>query len=330
MLLLPTPPRSAPWPPALVDPGPPPPAGDVVELGEEADVLPTGERPVDRQHLRQVADQAPDGHRLGGDVVAEDRHVAPLDRQERDDRADRRRLAGAVGAEQPEGLPGPHGQVDPVDRHVGTEPAGETPALDRRGAHAPSRASASRPSAGTAASSRARSCPPSEPSAAATSSARRSRHLPIRSSAAGVRARWTARRSPEPGRRRSTRPATASCLASVLTVLVARLRAAAASVTPTPGRSATTCSSSTCAGGSGGTGQSRRTRRRVVRRNRRAPASSASASSLSRAVGTAVDVTDTAVSSEQDSSDSELYPALRFPRTALDGAPVAAVASAPS
>src|SRR5256885_7620618 len=63
-------------------------------------VLAAGQRAVGRELLRHVADLAAHGHPLPSDVVAEHLGGAPGDRQERREDADRRRLAGAVGADR--------------------------------------------------------------------------------------------------------------------------------------------------------------------------------------------------------------------------------------
>ena len=49
---------------------------------------------------------------MGGRVQAEDRQLAAGRRRDRRDHPHRRGLAGAVGAEEPEGLPRPHVEVD--------------------------------------------------------------------------------------------------------------------------------------------------------------------------------------------------------------------------
>jgi hypothetical protein len=92
---------------------------------EPGDVLPAGQRRLDRRLLRHVADQAAHRHRRSPDIVAEDRDTALLHGQQGVEDPDRRRLAGVVRAEQAEHLADMHCQLDPGERLVVAEPMAE-------------------------------------------------------------------------------------------------------------------------------------------------------------------------------------------------------------
>ena len=77
---------------------------DAVDLREERDVLVDAQVAVQREALREVADRAGDVAMLLHRILAEHADRARVDMQQPADRADRRRLAGAVGTNQPEHL----------------------------------------------------------------------------------------------------------------------------------------------------------------------------------------------------------------------------------
>jgi hypothetical protein len=65
----------------------------------EGEVLPTGGLAVGAVLLPDDADDTADAHRIGDDVAACDASAAGIRPRERREDLDRRRLAGAVGAE---------------------------------------------------------------------------------------------------------------------------------------------------------------------------------------------------------------------------------------
>ena len=78
---------------------------DAVDLGEERDVLVDAEIAVEAEPLRQVADRAGDPAVVAHRIEVRARGRVPLSaRQQAADQPDRRRLAGAVRADQPEHL----------------------------------------------------------------------------------------------------------------------------------------------------------------------------------------------------------------------------------
>ena len=86
----------------------------------ELEVLGGGQRAVDRDRLRDVADRLPHGEAVADDVVAGDERAAVRRAQQRREHADRRRLAGAVRAEQAEHLARPTANETP--RTASTSP----------------------------------------------------------------------------------------------------------------------------------------------------------------------------------------------------------------
>jgi hypothetical protein len=87
-----------------------------VQGGLELHELLAGHEQVERGLLQRDADPRADGVGLLGDVVAGHAGVAAGGAQQRDEHADRRGLAGAVGAQEPVDLAGLDGQVDAVHR----------------------------------------------------------------------------------------------------------------------------------------------------------------------------------------------------------------------
>ncbi len=94
-------------------------AGHAVDAALEHEVLAPGRLPVDAGVLRDVADRAAHAVRVAHDVLARDDRASGVGLRQRRERAHRRRLAGAVRAEQPEHLAVAHGERDAVERlHV--------------------------------------------------------------------------------------------------------------------------------------------------------------------------------------------------------------------
>src|SRR3954469_8164092 len=263
-------------------------ARDVEQPGERHHVLAARQRAVGGELLRHVADLPAHGHPLAGDVVAEDVRDAATDRQERRQDADRRRLAGAVGTEQPEHLALLDLEVDAVHGALLAEGGDESLAAGgrRRVGHATrSSVSSSRSRAGTDARSAATSSGSRPASAAASSRSRSPRKRRSRVVAAAVSSRRAARRSPGSGWRSSS-PCPTRWPTSVLTVFGARWSAAAASPTPIPGWASTSRSSSPWAPVSG----SPPTTSRAPRRSRRRTPPHAAARSAARVSSSAAGI----------------------------------------
>ena len=72
----------------------------VVEFGEDEQVLVTGERTVHGDRLRHITDGAANADRLGGDGETGHARLARGGRQQRGEHLDRGGLARPVGAEQ--------------------------------------------------------------------------------------------------------------------------------------------------------------------------------------------------------------------------------------
>ena len=77
---------------------------EAVDAAEEPDVLIDGQPLVEREALRHVADAPLDAFRIAADVDAADRRRAARRLEQPAQHADRRRLAGAVAAEEAEDL----------------------------------------------------------------------------------------------------------------------------------------------------------------------------------------------------------------------------------
>ena len=116
----------------LVDPRLRDGAGDAVELGGVAQVLAAGQAAVEADVVGQVADLALDRERLAGRVEADDADDAPGRLGEPEQHQHGRRLAGAVGPEQPEDLAGADRQVERVDRGEVAVLLGQPPGDDDR------------------------------------------------------------------------------------------------------------------------------------------------------------------------------------------------------
>jgi hypothetical protein len=69
---------------------------------------------------------------LGGHPVTEHLHAAGAGTGEAEQRADHRRLAGAVGTQEPERAPAGHAQIDAVEGLALAEVLGQSAGLDRQ------------------------------------------------------------------------------------------------------------------------------------------------------------------------------------------------------
>src|SRR5581483_4173918 len=102
----------------------------------EVEVLPHGQRAVERVELRDDADAALHRGRMLAHVHAGDERAASRRDDGRRQHPDRRRLAGAIRAEQPEELAAPDFEVEPVDGEdriaAGSEGLAELLRPDRR------------------------------------------------------------------------------------------------------------------------------------------------------------------------------------------------------
>src|SRR5690606_12557478 len=113
---------------------------EVESLGETFDAVPadaTAEVPqvgqelacrlvaVDREVARQVSDTPSQLHALGAGIEPQHGDLAGVGAEEVQEEAYRRRLAGAVGAEEPEYLAPPHLQIQVVERQHGAVALGE-------------------------------------------------------------------------------------------------------------------------------------------------------------------------------------------------------------
>jgi hypothetical protein len=92
----------------------------------EGEVLARGEVLVDVGAVRHHAEDGAHGLRLAHAVVAGHRDRAARGAQERADDLEQRGLAGAVAAQQRDGLAGADLEVDPVEDALGAEDASET------------------------------------------------------------------------------------------------------------------------------------------------------------------------------------------------------------
>ncbi len=105
-------------------------AGDVVEAGEERDVLFHREVAVEGEQLRHVADALLDLLGVGADVEPGHASVAGARREQAGEHLDGGRLAGAVGAEEAEDLALGDLEAHMVDGDEIAERAGEIADLD--------------------------------------------------------------------------------------------------------------------------------------------------------------------------------------------------------
>src|SRR5581483_5119125 len=107
-------------------------AGRPVEAGDHLQVLPAGHGLFDGGVLAGEPDQAPHLTAVGGDVVAGDAQGAGVGPQQGGDAVHEGGLAGAVGAEQADNLPGLDHEVQPGERLLLAESLREASGFDER------------------------------------------------------------------------------------------------------------------------------------------------------------------------------------------------------
>ena len=107
--------------------------GEAVDAGDELQILLDGKVLIEAEALRHVADVALDLVALGQDVVAERRAPAAVRREQPAHHAQRRGLAGAVGAEEAVDLAAHHAHGQVAHHHLAVEGLGEAFDLDRDG-----------------------------------------------------------------------------------------------------------------------------------------------------------------------------------------------------
>src|SRR5262249_7384394 len=107
------------------------PCVEAVDAAEEADVLIDREQLVEREALRHVADAPLDAFRIARDVDAADRRGARRRHEQPAEHADRRRLAGAVAAEEAEDFAAVHVERHAVHRDEVADPARQSADADR-------------------------------------------------------------------------------------------------------------------------------------------------------------------------------------------------------
>ena len=100
------------------------------QAADQGEVLPAGQRRLDRGVLPGEADHAADGDRLFDHVVAGDPHDAGVGPDEGGDGADEGGLARAVGPEQGDELAGLDGEVEAVEGLDGAEALGQAARVD--------------------------------------------------------------------------------------------------------------------------------------------------------------------------------------------------------
>ena len=98
--------------------------------GDVEQVLPGGQAVVEPGVLGEHAGAAADRVTFDGGVVAEHERAAAVGKQHPVEEPDGRGLAGAVGTEQGEHLPGLESEAETVDGQAGLEPAREPLGLD--------------------------------------------------------------------------------------------------------------------------------------------------------------------------------------------------------
>src|SRR5690606_33988371 len=92
-------------------------AGDAVEPGDVAQVLARAELVVETDLIGQIADAGLHAERAASRIEPEHAHAPRRRLGEPEQHQDRRRLAGAVRAEQPEHLAAPDGQIKRIYGH---------------------------------------------------------------------------------------------------------------------------------------------------------------------------------------------------------------------
>ena len=121
-----------------------------VERRAQVEVAPAGEVRVEARRLDEARHAVERGH-AGLRVAPEEPHAALAGADEPQHHPQRRRLAGAVGAEVAEDVAGKHGEVDAGDRHqvaVALDEAADLDGWRLRHCHSP-RAAASAAVGGT-------------------------------------------------------------------------------------------------------------------------------------------------------------------------------------
>ena len=100
---------------------------------------------VQRETLRQVADERGDGAVFGGRILTEHAHLPAGGPQQAARQPDRRRLSGAVGSDEAEHLAGSNGQRDVAQRGALAVFVGHPSERQGLGAHRGSSASTGMP-----------------------------------------------------------------------------------------------------------------------------------------------------------------------------------------
>ena len=99
--------------------------GQVVEFGEDEQVLIAGERTIHGNRLRHITDGTAHIDRLGGDGETRYARRARRGWQQRGEHFDRGGFARPVGAEQAENLAGADRKGERIDRRKGAKAAGQ-------------------------------------------------------------------------------------------------------------------------------------------------------------------------------------------------------------
>jgi len=97
----------------------------VIEFGEDEQILVTRKRSIHGNGLRHITNGAPNAHRLGDDGKTGHARLARCGRQQRGKHLDRGGLARAVGTEQTENFPATDRKGQGVDRRKCAETAGQ-------------------------------------------------------------------------------------------------------------------------------------------------------------------------------------------------------------
>lgn len=89
-------------------------SGHAPQAGDEGEIFDRGQLVVQQWLVGEPGDQAFGGNRIGQRIGAEHADVPCIRPGKARDHAQRRRLAGAIGAEQRKNLPGRHHQIEAV------------------------------------------------------------------------------------------------------------------------------------------------------------------------------------------------------------------------
>src|SRR5215472_5856035 len=98
-----------------------PAVAQLVDAGDEVEVLEHCEILVEAETLGHVADLTPNTRRIRDDVQPETGSAAAVRRQQTAEHADRRRLAAAIGTKKATDLAGGHLQIQPMHNPVRAE-----------------------------------------------------------------------------------------------------------------------------------------------------------------------------------------------------------------